>query len=62
MYYVYCLQHKSKQNDSVLLIANNLKFQAMNYMENNHSMNCIKVMCHIMIASIIKHNQNDGML
>lgn len=41
MYYVYCLQHKSKQNDSVLLIANNLKFQAMNYMENNHSMNCI---------------------
>lgn len=34
MYYVYCLQHKSKQNDSVLLIANNLKFQAMNYMEN----------------------------
>lgn len=34
MYDVYCLQHKSKQNDSVLLIANNLKFQAMNYMEN----------------------------
>lgn len=34
MYDVYCLQRKSKQNDTVFLIANSLKFQAMNYLAN----------------------------